>query len=128
MYVTISAGNTVSIRGRHVGHAGTHHRSAQPVRKAWRGKSCCCNVNKPVVRGRRAVVRTSRAVVAAMLASVDNHRVPGVRRQRGIPPASNGGERADKGSRTSFAIVAECGVRECLSRETGLGGDVFGRI
>lgn len=63
-----------------------------------------------------------------MLASVDNHRGPGVRRQRGIPPASNGGERADKGSRTSFAIVTECGVRKCLSRETGLGGDVFGRI
>ena len=80
------------MRGRHVGHASTYHRSAQPVRKAWRGKSCCCDVNKAVVRIRRATLRTSRAVVAVMLASVDNHRGPGVERQRGIPPASNGGD------------------------------------
>lgn len=68
MYVTISASSTVSTRGRHVGHGSTYHRSAQPVRTAWRGKSCCCDVNTSVVLGRQQMGRTSRAVGAAGLA------------------------------------------------------------
>jgi hypothetical protein len=94
MYVTISVNSTVSTRGLTwvwvwVGHASTHHRSAQPVRTAWRGKSCCCVVNKPVVRGRQAVDRTSRAVGAVMLASVDSRR----RRALGLSARGRGASR-----------------------------------
>ena len=105
MYVTISVSDTVSKRGRHVGHASTYHRSAQPVRKAWRGKSCCCDVNNSVVQGRQTVLRTSRAVGAAMLASVDNHRAPGSNARGVSRRPATAGRSADKGSRTSFAIV-----------------------
>jgi hypothetical protein len=106
MYVTISVSNAVSMRGRHVGHASTYHRSAQPVRKAWRGKSCCCDVNNSVVQGRRMTLRTSRAVGAAMLASVDNHCALGLSARGASRRPATAGRSADKGSRTSFAIVS----------------------
>lgn len=107
MYVTISVRHFVSMRGRHIGHASTYHRSAQPVRKAWRGKSCCCDVNKAVVRTRRATLRTSRAVGTVMLASVDNHRGRG-----GIPPGGATAGRAQiKGHVPRSPLCRMCGVR-----------------
>lgn len=107
MYVTISARHTVSMRGRHVGHASTYHRSAQPVRKAWRGKSCCCDVNNSVVLGRATMARTSRAVGAAVLASLLTIIVaPGLSARGASRRPATAGTRADKGSRTSFAIVS----------------------
>lgn len=127
MYVTISVNSTVSMRGRHMGHASTYHRNAQPVRTAWQGKSCCCDVNDAGVLGRQQMQRTSRAVGAVMLASVDNHRGPG-----GAPEGHPAGQQRRgaaqiKGHVPRSPLYRSCGVREYWSGETGVGADVSGK-
>lgn len=100
---------------RQHGRGRTHHRSAQPVRRAGRGTSCCLGVNGQGGEGGRSR-RTFRAVhgVVSMLLTL---MMQAGGRPRGIPPAACGG-RADKGKHTSLAMVVEC---DCGWRVGGLG-------